>query len=57
MAKLRSEFELLAVLKQMFQVNRFSSNEEIIAETKAFFCGKRKHCLQKIYRNDTEALE
>ena len=48
-----SEYWLLANLKKMLQGKRFSSNEEVIAETEAYFESKD----ESLYKKGIENLE
>ena len=44
-----SEYHLLAELKRMLQGKRFGFNEEVIAETEAYFEAKDKSFYKKIF--------
>ena len=48
-----SDYYLFADLKRMLQGKRFGSNEEVIAETEAYFETKDK----SFYKKGTEMLE
>ena len=48
-----SDYWLFADLKKMLQRKRFGSNEEVIAETEAYFEAKDK----QIYKHGIEKLE
>ena len=48
-----SNYWLFADLKKMLQGKRFGSNEEVIAETKAYFESKD----ESFYKRDIEKLE
>ena len=58
-----SDYWLFADLKKMLQWKRFGSNEEVIAETEAYFEAKNesfhKHRIEKLEKrwNDCIALE
>ena len=48
-----SDYRLFAELKKMLQGKRFGSNEEVIAETEAYFEAKEK----SFYKHGIEKLE
>ena len=52
-----SDYRLFAELKEMLQGKRFGSNEEVIAETEAYFESKDESFYKKRHRKLKEALK
>ena len=52
-----SDYWIFANLKKILQGKRFGSNEEVIAETEAYFESKGESFYKKRHRKVREALE